>query len=155
VESARATSSPDAKIAALYSYRRAMGLCYKCNKKWAKDHRCSPTVQLHAVQQLWELFQLEDDEAEFDNHVSESGEQLLLAISKSTVTGYPAPRTMKFWGLIHHHEVSIQIDSGSSISFINESLAQQLSDINAVHTSAAVQIVGGGILHSLAVLKQF
>jgi hypothetical protein len=61
---------------------------------------------------------------------------------------------MKFWGLMQHHEVSILIDSGSSISFISESLAQQLSDNNAVHNSAAVQIAGGGILHSLVVLKQ-
>jgi hypothetical protein len=154
VESARVASSPDAKVAAMRSYRRAMGLCYKCNEKWAKDHRCSPIVQLHAVQQLWELFQLEDDEAEFDTPGSESGEQLLLAISKSTVTGCPALRTMKFLGIIQRHEVSILIDSGSSISFISESLAQQLSGIDTVHTSAAVQITGDGILHSLAILKQ-
>jgi hypothetical protein len=49
VEAAHDGSSPDAKAAALCAYRRALGLCYKCSEKWSKDHRCSPTVQLHAV----------------------------------------------------------------------------------------------------------
>jgi hypothetical protein len=49
VESALAVSSPEAKAAALRSYRRALGLCYKCNERWTKDHMCAPTVQLHVV----------------------------------------------------------------------------------------------------------
>jgi hypothetical protein len=56
VEATHDGSSPDAKAAALRAYRRALGLCYKCSEKWSKDHMCSPTVQLHAVQELWELF---------------------------------------------------------------------------------------------------
>jgi hypothetical protein len=25
-------------------------LCYKCNEKWTKEHRCAPTVQLSYTQ---------------------------------------------------------------------------------------------------------
>ena len=61
VEASRAESSPEARAAALCTYRRAMGLCYKCGEKWSRDHSCAATVQLHVVQELWELFQLDDD----------------------------------------------------------------------------------------------
>jgi hypothetical protein len=44
-----ATISVDAKLAAVKTYRRAMGLCYKCGEKWSKDHKCNPQVQLHVV----------------------------------------------------------------------------------------------------------
>jgi hypothetical protein len=60
-DSTRTASSLETKAAALRSYRRAMGLCYKCNERWSREHKCAPTVQLHAVQELWELFQLEDE----------------------------------------------------------------------------------------------
>jgi hypothetical protein len=33
-----------------------LGLCFKCNEKWDKDHKCASTVQLHLVQELWDLF---------------------------------------------------------------------------------------------------
>ena len=55
-----ATMSVDAKLAAVKTYRRAMGLCYKCGEKWSKDHKCNPQVQLHVVQELWDLLQDED-----------------------------------------------------------------------------------------------
>jgi hypothetical protein len=46
-------SSPDAKLAALRSYRHTMGLCYKCADKWSKDHKCPPKV-LSAVETVWD-----------------------------------------------------------------------------------------------------
>lgn len=54
--------STDDKIAAMRAYRRARGLCMKCAEKWSYGHQCAPTVQLNALQELWELFQLEDKE---------------------------------------------------------------------------------------------
>ena len=59
-----ATMSVDAKLAAVKTYRRAMGLCYKCGTKWSKDHKCNPQVQLHVVQELWDL--LQDDDSPVD-----------------------------------------------------------------------------------------
>ncbi|CAD6258053.1 unnamed protein product [Miscanthus lutarioriparius] len=59
-----ATMSLDAKLAAVKTYRRGMGLCYKCGAKWSKDHKCNPQVQLHVVQELWDLLQDEDHTAD-------------------------------------------------------------------------------------------
>lgn len=32
------------------------GLCIKCAEKWSKDHRCADSIQLNAVQEIFELF---------------------------------------------------------------------------------------------------
>jgi hypothetical protein len=48
------------KMTALRSYRRARGLCDFCAEKWFRGHKCSPTIPLHAMQEIWDLFQLED-----------------------------------------------------------------------------------------------
>ena len=76
----------------LKAYRRALGLCYKCNAKWSKDHRCSPEV-LHAVEALWELLD-PDVVPAAESSDDPPSEQVFLAISKSTVFGVPAARTI-------------------------------------------------------------
>ena len=45
----------DEKMSALRAYRRVRGLCDKCAERWNKGHRCAEQVQLHALQELWEL----------------------------------------------------------------------------------------------------
>jgi hypothetical protein len=127
VEAIRATSNAESKAAALRSYRRAMGLCFGCNEKWSKDHRCAPTIQLHTVQEPWDLFSADDDSIPSPGSSEENSEQLFLALSKAAVTGCEAPRTVKFAGSIQHLPVSMLVDSGSSSSFISASVAAQLS----------------------------
>jgi hypothetical protein len=48
---APAQANADVKLQALKTYRRALGLCFKCGAKWSKDHQCAPEV-LHAVDAL-------------------------------------------------------------------------------------------------------
>lgn len=153
-ESARASSPLEAKAAALCTYRHAMGLCYKCNEKWTKDHMCSSTVQLHADQEIWELFQVEDDENTSPNSINTNGpnEQLLMESSKTALTGSQAPRTVKFKGYIQDKVVSVLVDSGSSSSFISTSIATHLSNVTPLVSPSSVQVAGGGILHCEAVI---
>jgi hypothetical protein len=111
-----ATGAPptDAKLSALKTYRRALELCYKCGAKWSKDHRCSPEV-LQAVDALWESFSSDDSLA--DSCLgSSSPEQILLALSKSALSGVPAARTIRLTGKLQDIPVHILIDSGSSSS---------------------------------------
>jgi hypothetical protein len=49
------TNNTDDKLCALKQYCRAKGLCDRCAEKWSLGHHCAPTVQLHAIQELWEL----------------------------------------------------------------------------------------------------
>jgi hypothetical protein len=145
--------SVDAKASALRAYRRAMGLCYECNEKWSKDHKCSPVVQLHAVQELWELFQLEDDGVD-QSLAGDSSEQLFLAISKAALHGVEASRTVKFLGSIQHQPVTILVDSGSSSSFISTTLAAKLSGVLPLQDNLSVQVAGGGTLSCNSMIPQ-
>lgn len=53
---------------ALRNFRRAKGLCYTCGEKWAKDHKCQGTVQLHVVQEVVDLSQqLNSEDTEFED----------------------------------------------------------------------------------------
>ena len=114
------TSSADAKLAALKTYRCALGLCYKCGNKWSKDHRCPPKV-LQGVDALWDSFSLEDSLADSSSD-SSPFEHLMMALSKSAAFGIPVARTIRLMGMLQQVPVQILIDSGSSSSFINQSL---------------------------------
>lgn len=50
--------------------------------------------------------------------------------------------------------VTILLDSGSSSSFISESIANQLVRIQLEPSDCSVQVAGGGILKSAAVIRQ-
>jgi hypothetical protein len=57
---ATAEKTTQDKLASLFAYRKAKGLCYKCGLQYAKGHRCADTVQLHVVDELWKLLDLSD-----------------------------------------------------------------------------------------------
>jgi hypothetical protein len=154
-ESTRTASSLESKAAALRSYRRAMGLCYKCNERWSREHKCSPTVQLHVVQKLWELFQLDDDGNGYPtSQCSEPPtDLLLLAIPKAAVMGFPAPRTVKLVGSIQNKVISVLVDSGSTSSFIRSIVAAHLTVVTPLPSPSSVQVAGGGILCCNSVIK--
>ena len=93
------TMSVDAKLAAVKTYRRAMGLCYKCGAKWSKDHKCNPQVQLHVVQELWDLLQDEDSTTDTATP-ADSEPQAFMALSQCALTSSSAPRTVQFSGIV-------------------------------------------------------
>jgi hypothetical protein len=114
-------SSTDSKLAAIKSYRRALGLCYKCGVKWFKDHKCAPEV-LHAVEVLWDSF-AEIDSQSTSETSSGPDEQLCLALSKAASSGSSASRTIHFKGSIVGIPAILLIDSGSSTSFVSTAIA--------------------------------
>lgn len=52
--------SPEDRWAVLRATRRAQGLCMRCGGKWSRDHQCPPAVQLHVVQELLDVFQVDE-----------------------------------------------------------------------------------------------
>jgi hypothetical protein len=90
----------DDKLRALRQYRRARGLCEKCAKKWFNGHKCAPTVQLHAIEELRDLFSdttSEDGQLHSDGISDEMG-HLCICLSEATVTGVESSRSMRFLG---------------------------------------------------------
>jgi hypothetical protein len=146
------TTGNASALAALKSYRRALGLCYKCAAKWSKDHKCAPEV-LHAVHDLWESLLSADTEVPVPTPPNaDAPEQLFLALSKAAVSGAPASRTVQFDGYMEHVPVHILVDSGSSSSFLSEDVAKQLSTQTLVAIHSSVQVAGGGLLTSFGIL---
>jgi hypothetical protein len=144
-------ASLDTKLSAVKAYRRAMVLCYRCGEKWSKDHNCSPQVQLHLVQELWDLLPDDADSATPTETTSED-QQVFLAISLSAVIGTPAPRTVRFSGSVQGNSLTILLDSRSSSSFLNASVAACLQNVAAQANPCTVCIASGGTLDSPSTL---
>ncbi|XP_062187935.1 uncharacterized protein LOC133891241 [Phragmites australis] len=137
----------DEKLSALKSYRKAKGLCFKCGAKWGPQHVCTPTVPLHVVEELWQLI-AEPSQQNLEATTtgeSDSGEDLM-AVSAQALSGTESRRTMKLLGLIHNHEVVMLIDSGSSNSFVSESLAVKIKGWNELSTPLRVKVANGGVV---------
>jgi hypothetical protein len=118
-------ASGDDKMKALKQYRRARGLCERCAEKWSYGHRCAPTVQLHAIQECWDLFADEESSEGSMESLQQSKEsgQLCLFLSEAAVSGADSPKSMRMWGSIQGQDVLLLVDSGSSHSFMSSKIA--------------------------------
>ena len=81
-------------LAAVKAYRHALGLCYKCNSKWSKDHVCAPKI-LHVVEALWDSISSDDSLADSTKDFPTT-KQCCLARSKSIISRVLASRTIYF-----------------------------------------------------------
>jgi hypothetical protein len=146
VEATRAVTIDD-KWAAVKAYRRAQGLCQRCAMKWSRDHKCAPTVQLHVLQELLDIFQLEDiSSPDSPRPGSFSGEQLFMTLSVAALSGTPTPRTMSMLGSIQGHQINILVNSGSSHTFLNQQMAAKLQEAQSVPIPLQVQVADGNVL---------
>jgi hypothetical protein len=93
------TVPADDKIAAMQAYRRARGLCQFCADKWARGHKCAQIVQLHAVQELWELLQVDQELDSFSDGF-ESDNQLHMLLSQEALALGENSKTLKFVGVL-------------------------------------------------------
>ncbi|WVZ88489.1 hypothetical protein U9M48_035006 [Paspalum notatum var. saurae] len=144
----------DDKLAALRAFRRAKGLCQRCAEKWSKDHRCPPTVQLHALQEVWDLFQLSEESLSEEIGEEPASDQLFLTVSVAAVQGLESSRTMRFQGMLQGHSILILVDSGSSHTFLSSKVSDKIVGISALPVPIAVQVADGGRLQCGTHIKQ-
>lgn len=93
--SAQAPSTDD-KVQALRAYRRARGLCYICGEKWSRDHTCGPTVQLHVVEELLGLLNMNGQAS----GVTADSEDDCCVISEAALQGKEPPQTIRLKGTV-------------------------------------------------------
>jgi hypothetical protein len=72
-------STVEDKLTALYAYRKAKGLCYKCGLQYSCGHRCADSVQLHLVEEVWQSLQLSDDEDSPNSPTAEEANMISLS----------------------------------------------------------------------------
>jgi hypothetical protein len=114
------------KLANLKAMRRAKGECFKCGAKWGPQHKCSTNVPMHVMEEMLDILQLSYDSKEEDNADQSNSDTELLALSLlCAVAGTSRKKTMRLLGLCGKQEMLILIDSGSSTSFISETIVQK------------------------------
>ena len=143
------------KFAALKAYRRTRGLCDRCAERWRPGHKCAPSVQLHVVQELIDLLQVSNLDADLSpphtEAVSDHGGslaegQLFIALSAEALAGSDGPRTMRFEGTILDIPLLILVDSGSSHSFLSSAVAAQLPGVQQLSDAISVQVANGNVM---------
>jgi hypothetical protein len=79
------------------AYHRARGLCQYCTEKYVRGHKCAPTVQLQAVQELWGLFAVDSD-SESGLGASDCEAPVNMLLSQEAVSSDCSANTLKFMG---------------------------------------------------------
>ncbi|WVZ74595.1 hypothetical protein U9M48_022759 [Paspalum notatum var. saurae] len=131
------------KIQAMMAYRKAKGLCYKCGLRWGPTHKCAPTVDLHVVEELWQL--LTDSEFDDKEFQSESAADLM-TVSINALNGTEASKTIRLVAAFQSQAIVMLLDSRSSTSFMCEQLATALPHWVALSHPLQVKVADGRLL---------
>eukprot|EP00253_Pinus_taeda_P034002 PITA_34002 len=100
--------------------KRAKGICYSCDSKYTKGHKC-------AEKKLFYINSEEEEEKEQERSKEEDilqeqsldEEQMNPTISCNALAGIITPQTIKIEGQIKKNKVIVLIDSGSTHNFIH------------------------------------
>jgi hypothetical protein len=118
-----------------------------------KGHKCAATVPLHAVQELWDMLST-DSESDKSTEGDGTEDQMFMLLSQEALALVSSSKTLTFHGLIQGQLIVILIDSSSSNSFLNTSLAPQLVGISKVANPISVQVVNGQVIQCQSELHQ-
>lgn len=114
--------------------RREQGLCFNCDSKFTRGHRCTPPQFLCLMTDETEASSDEPEEQtppilptepEPPDDAAEPG--LNPCISFHALNGFTVPSTLKIAGKIHGKELVVLIDGGSTNNFIQTRWAQHLN----------------------------
>lgn len=108
--------------------KRAKGLCYSCDSKYTKGHKC-------AEKKLFYIDCEEEEEKEQEMSKEEDilpeqsleEEQINPTISCNALARITTPQTIKIEGQIKKKNVIVLIDSGSTHNFIHFRVAKDLN----------------------------
>ena len=128
--------------------KRAKGLCYNCDSKYTKGHKC-------VENKLFYINCEEDEEKEQERSKEEDilqeqslyEEQINPTISCNALVGITTPRTIKIEGQIRKKKVIVLIDSGSTHNFIHCKVAKELNCFLYPSLECQVMIANGGTIN--------
>ncbi|WVZ17466.1 hypothetical protein V8G54_010448 [Vigna mungo] len=103
--------------------RREKNLCFNCDERYTRGHRCKPQFLLLTI------FDAEEDDESASTEDIPNSEWIPQAaglISLHAFSGQWSPRTFRVTGSIYGYAVQILIDSGATHNFIQNKVAQFL-----------------------------
>ncbi|VFQ61172.1 unnamed protein product [Cuscuta campestris] len=96
----------------------AKELCYNCDQKWSRNHRCSPYL----------LMILDDDDTEDTTDGVAQDEVAVTAriSSLNSMAGVTTPRSLRLFATVSDQSLVVLIDGGSTHNFIHPTLVERL-----------------------------
>jgi len=128
--------------------KRAKGLCYSCDSKYIKGHKCAEK----------KLFYIDCEEEEGKEQEMSKEEDILQAktldkkvmnptISCNALAGITTPQTIKIEGHIKKKKVIVLIDSGSTHNFIHCKIAKELNCFLYPAPECQLMVASGGTIN--------
>jgi hypothetical protein len=97
--------------------RKTKGLCFNCDNKYSKVHKCGEKNLFYIDCKDEE--EEEQEPSHYENVEVISSEELTPTISCNALAGISTPQTLKIEGYIKKKKVIVLIDSGSTRNFIH------------------------------------
>eukprot|EP00253_Pinus_taeda_P030348 PITA_30348 len=128
--------------------KTAKGLCYSCDRKYTKGHKC-------AQKKLFYIDCEEEEEKEQEGSKDEDiiqeqsldKEEMNLTISCNALVGITTPQTIKIEGQINKKKVIVLIDSGSTHNFSHCKVAKELNFFLYPAPECQVMVANGGMIN--------
>jgi hypothetical protein len=120
--------------------RREKGLCFNCDRKYSKGHKCSE-------KKVFYIDNEEEEDQELEPSQDLELEETTPMISCHALVNISTPQTLKIEGYIKKKKVTMLIDSGSTHNFINYKLAKFLNCFVFPTPEFQVMIADGGIIN--------
>ena len=100
--------------------KRAKGLCYSCDRKYTKIHKCAEKKLFYIdCEEEEEIEQETSKEEDIHKEPTIEEEEMNLTISYNALEGITTPETLNIEGNIKKKNVIVLIDSGSIDNFIH------------------------------------
>jgi hypothetical protein len=118
----------------------------KCGEPYTPQHRCPKLVDLHVVEEMMELLQQQGTPDSNSDLESQESDIELLSLSAYATEGTQGKKTIRLHGLLKKQEILILVDSGSSATFISNSVVTALHLPTTPILEATVKQADGSLL---------
>ncbi|GJZ81421.1 ty3-gypsy retrotransposon protein [Tanacetum coccineum] len=112
------------------------GLCFNCDNKWVRGHKCPGKFLLLMTEEGGDTGQELDADAE---EAVESGDISIL----NSLIGHGSPRSLQLWGTIGTRNVHVLIDNGSTHNFVRPDVVEKMQ-LPVASTKAFKVYIGSG-----------
>jgi hypothetical protein len=127
--------------------RKEKGLCFNCDNKYSKGHKCGEKKLFYIDCEEEEEQEQEQETSQDENVEAISSEELTPIISCNALAGISTPQTLKIEGYIKKKKVIVLIDYGSTHNFIHYKLANALNCFVYPTLEFQVMIADGGTIN--------
>jgi len=128
--------------------KREKGLCYSCDSKYTKGHKCAEKKLFYIdCEEEEENEQESSKEEDIQQEPTLEEEEMSLTISCNALGGITTPQTLKIEGHIKKKKVIVLIDSGSTHNFIHHKVAKELNYFLYPTPECQVMVANGGTIN--------